>query len=64
MLLPLIIKITPRNEERALKNEPCFVMLMMKMLMELMSKNCGKVDGYEVVIEFVDYYSNRFRIER
>ena len=36
----------------------------MKMLMELMSKNCGKVDGYEVVIEFVDYYNNRFRIER
>ena len=33
------------------------------MLMELMSKNCGKVDGYEVVIEFVDY-NNRFRIER
>ena len=34
------------------------------MLMELMSKNWGKVDGYEVVIEFVDYYNNRFRIER
>ena len=32
--------------------------------MELMSKNCGKADGYEVVIEFVDYYNNRFRIER
>ena len=33
--------------------------------MEFMSKNCGKVDGYEVVIEFfVDYYNNRFRIER
>ena len=34
------------------------------MLMELMSKNCGEVDRYEVVIEFVDYYNNRFRIER
>ena len=27
-------------------------------------KNCGKVNGYEEAIEFVNYYNNRFRIVR
>lgn len=48
---------------QVVKNEPCYVMMEEENVDgAYVCKNCGKDNGYEVAIEFVDYYNNCFRI--
>ena len=48
---------------QVVKNEPCYVMMEEENVDgAYVCKNCGKDNGYEEAIEFVDYYNNCFRI--